>query len=838
MKLITLAEFQFPSGTRKYSFEGVRSPAAFYAPKIKNMGRVDYRLSRESSIFQVGDINMEMLNVDKEFSILRAQTSFANVRALIKFGDEESGLAGLKTLFDGNIAGWNFQTNTVGFRLTDRRFGRFRYVLPTVFRVLNDTDFPNMPENLVRGELIPIIYGRLVSTVDQPIGQVPAFLVDPAVDQEKYRYVLCQHEIRSLVKLYRYGIEIPVTSATVVFSGGNTYLDFNGDVRAFGDFFARDWGKRLVSTDLIHEWLFTEGTGASVNDTAGSADGTLQNDYEWLVSPHPEEGGPSFVNMADNGWISFGTPSTILNLVGDFTLSFWFERVYNPLDAGDEETIFDCGEVLNTKGWRFFIASTDAAVGPGAYHFRTNTSGANQETISNMAGKGWQQEFVGEFQNITIRKLSGIVSIFRGRSEITTANFPGTGGYFSQPTHTDAVPSDQTVKFSDTGTKQFQGGLLNLRIWDRALTDQEIIRLQGVPFTDLLRTDENEITADVEGIMDSGNTEVASAAVNAGGSGYAVNNILTVVGGTGTAATLRVTSVSSGAVTGVSVETPGSYTVDPSNPVSVTGGAGSGATFNLTMTSGTLITNPALQQKDLLERIGVTAGEINSTAFSNAATRADALGYEGAGALLDKDMTFEEAIGQISRSFDMPLMFDIDGKYATAIMHDYEEPSPILHLSDVLHISKDSFSQSGHQRPISSVRYSHLWQWIDQRFENQIELTDSGEVTALGQDIRDPSNLDLFWIRDDIIAEALATARIAYAKENRFFSSFQLPIRLFDQLILAQLFQLTHHQGIASDGNGYQQAWHRVLGLSFDLNANHPKLFVQAFALLDSEVPA
>jgi len=69
-----------------------------------------------------------------------------------------------------------------------------------------------------------------------------------------------------------------------------------------------------------------------------------------------------------------------------------------------------------------------------------------------------------------------------------------------------------------------------------------------------------------------------------GGTGYAVGNVLTVVGGTViTAATLTVSSVSAGVITGVTVTTGGtSYTVLPSNPVSVTGGAGSGATFNVT----------------------------------------------------------------------------------------------------------------------------------------------------------------------------------------------------------------------------------------------------------------
>lgn len=75
-------------------------------------------------------------------------------------------------------------------------------------------------------------------------------------------------------------------------------------------------------------------------------------------------------------------------------------------------------------------------------------------------------------------------------------------------------------------------------------------------------------------------------AINGGGTGYTVGDILTVTGGTKThTARVRVTSVSSGVINGIVVDEGGAYTANPSNPVSVTGGTGSGATFNLTFAS-------------------------------------------------------------------------------------------------------------------------------------------------------------------------------------------------------------------------------------------------------------
>lgn len=78
-----------------------------------------------------------------------------------------------------------------------------------------------------------------------------------------------------------------------------------------------------------------------------------------------------------------------------------------------------------------------------------------------------------------------------------------------------------------------------------------------------------------------GNT---GGSVVSGGTGYTVNDVLTVVGGTpySVAATLTVTAVSAGVITSVTPTNFGQYTALPTSPASVTGGTGSGATLNLT----------------------------------------------------------------------------------------------------------------------------------------------------------------------------------------------------------------------------------------------------------------
>lgn len=94
-------------------------------------------------------------------------------------------------------------------------------------------------------------------------------------------------------------------------------------------------------------------------------------------------------------------------------------------------------------------------------------------------------------------------------------------------------------------------------------------------------------SADVQLIGCEGNVRgwdsgsISTATVSAGGTGYTVGDVLTIVGGTkATAATLTVATLSGSAVATVTVSNVGNYWTFPTEPVSVTGGTGSGATFN------------------------------------------------------------------------------------------------------------------------------------------------------------------------------------------------------------------------------------------------------------------
>jgi hypothetical protein len=75
------------------------------------------------------------------------------------------------------------------------------------------------------------------------------------------------------------------------------------------------------------------------------------------------------------------------------------------------------------------------------------------------------------------------------------------------------------------------------------------------------------------------------AGVAVAGAGYTVDDVLTVSGGTGAAATLTVTEVHDGAIIAVEIATSGDYEVPPSLTAAVTGGTGDGAFVNLTISA-------------------------------------------------------------------------------------------------------------------------------------------------------------------------------------------------------------------------------------------------------------
>jgi hypothetical protein len=124
-------------------------------------------------------------------------------------------------------------------------------------------------------------------------------------------------------------------------------------------------------------------------------------------------------------------------------------------------------------------------------------------------------------------------------------------------------------------------------------------------------------------------TALFSVSVQAGGSGYAVNDTITLTGGSHSVAwVLKVTGVTGGAVTSVAISTQGVYTTNPANPVAQgsTSGSGSGATFNFNVTVPSSLGNAVVYRNTTGTNIEIFQPVTVNPTSGAAATVALALG--------------------------------------------------------------------------------------------------------------------------------------------------------------------------------------------------------------------
>ena len=110
-------------------------------------------------------------------------------------------------------------------------------------------------------------------------------------------------------------------------------------------------------------------------------------------------------------------------------------------------------------------------------------------------------------------------------------------------------------------------------------------------------------------------------AVAAGGSGYSVNDTVTLNLGTGTEATLTVSAVSSGAVTGLTIATAGAYTAMDSDVLAVaTVGGNADLTVNVTLSVTSVAVTTAGDGYGSAPTITLAGTSLTQTATANMGT--------------------------------------------------------------------------------------------------------------------------------------------------------------------------------------------------------------------------
>jgi len=205
--------------------------------------------------------------------------------------------------------------------------------------------------------------------------------------------------------------------------------------------------------------------------------------------------------------------------------------------------------------------------------------------ISNPASAVFTGSISGTTLTVTLLKSGSLAvgqSLFGiglASETVITALGTGTGGlgtYTINLSQTIASEQMNTAAVASVLTASMSGFTMTVTASSGTLYPGQTIQGAGV-------TAGTIITA-------LGSGTVLSTSIASGGTGYAVNDTVTVLGGIyGTSpATYTVSSISAGVVTGLTVTSAGSYTSVPSNNVSTSSsGAGTGLTLTLTFGTGT-----------------------------------------------------------------------------------------------------------------------------------------------------------------------------------------------------------------------------------------------------------
>jgi hypothetical protein len=303
--------------------------------------------------------------------------------------------------------------------------------------------------------------------------------------------------------------------------------------------------------------LYGNGSGGFSNVTIGTgvsfSGGTLS----------ATGSGGTVTSVSGTGTVSGITLSGTVTSSGSLTLGGSLD-LSSPPEIGSTTantgafTTLSASSTVSGVGFSNYLASPPAIGGttPAAGTFTTLIGGGGSANYGQLTGGATTKAV--QFQ--TLGTDSNISMVFQPK---------GTGSI-------DLAPGSSGVNISNGGT---------VTAITRTAGGSNYTSVPSVAITAPTTAGGVQATATATVTLSTGGATIVS-----GGTGYSVNDVLTVSGGTGTAVQLTVATVSSGVITSVTITNFGSYSIAPTNPVSVTGGTGSGATFNLSYGVNTVFT--------------------------------------------------------------------------------------------------------------------------------------------------------------------------------------------------------------------------------------------------------
>ena len=189
-----LVEIHLDSGPVYISQGGVSATGRFYEPRLTSISTISREIPYITGMYRAGDVTLNLASPNREWETIAANEPILHRRVYISYANASEPLERAARIFTGTIADYEFAGGMLQLTCRDLTFDRFDQPLCANIPLINETNFANMPPSAhYKGFLCPTTYGGWqanftnASTGNLPL---PAYLVDPAIGQANYRYLL------------------------------------------------------------------------------------------------------------------------------------------------------------------------------------------------------------------------------------------------------------------------------------------------------------------------------------------------------------------------------------------------------------------------------------------------------------------------------------------------------------------------------------------------------------------------------------------------------------------------------------------------------------------------
>lgn len=228
MALELVCEIDLADGTERFSLGGVSGATKFYEPRIVEFGDFSVEVPAIPGEARLSDTSVVLDDTDRRFTKSKAANAYKNVKFRWLIGDLSRGESALTEIYNGRISNFSAGRGRFTLTVTQDSFPKFSTALAGK---MSKATFPDLPDE-TKLKLVPWVAGTVSSVGLSNSGAMPAYRIDPAASQSKYRYVAAQGDIKEITNVYKYGaIQTSGITKTTAAYGGETYavIDFTVD---------------------------------------------------------------------------------------------------------------------------------------------------------------------------------------------------------------------------------------------------------------------------------------------------------------------------------------------------------------------------------------------------------------------------------------------------------------------------------------------------------------------------------------------------------------------------------------------------------------------------------